>query len=818
MRNDTIPVTPASLFRNPLETQRVTAPAAASLQAFDGSGRPYASANGDEMEFLVSGALGWHVVVAYDEAGVEIGRDRFRVDCRSEIRDAGNRFGYMFDTIHHVLEMAYAERRLRSFDGEKTIRKQCITSRGTWTGAQGGRYFFDHIKDSSDYFTDNATERGMAWDFGLPCEPEMPKHHEWRYDPQFFKRGHRDAELFARQPIMNDVEHQYINGIFLAWQVSGDDLWMGRHLDTALKAVEYTRNSPYTWSEKFQLIHRPFTLDLWDFQSEFDAALVKGDGMNAMPGVSQFGVFYGDNISMVFACWNLAKMLRVAGREKDAGETQSFADGLFERINKASWNGQFYQMHVPEDPTFERDFGIDHTQVVSLSNAMVANYGIGHDKAKAIIQTYQRIRRELPSNYRAEFMTMYPHFPRGFHIPPGVYVNGALAGLVAGELARAAFAHGEEAYGADVLSRYWELVEPYAPYIEGGMFPFDQIPPERNFTPLDLRGVANADLRSDDTHDGWFAEKGNDMRNLPTGRQTFETIDFDILNPDANEERACLRLAQDRQGFAREVEVPVGAKAESIYFLHAAGGGGTIVGELECNYADGILVHLYVQKGKQVLSTWNPADPRPRPRVTTDLTLGWVGETEVFWRVGLSLWGWDNPHPEKEIRSLTLRASKETAPKWAIAGITLSDHPVWLPPLEQWEGPNQYWSANCIACAMGEGLAGVVDQDRAMRSVQIKPGWLAAGVDEATACIKYEESGAYVRYRYRRDGDSICLDVAASGEKRLIELLLPEGTEPSNLSVNDEVLEYRIRKIENSRYVCFDCESLGVNTVKLNLK
>ena len=183
-----------------------------------------------------------------------------------------------------------------------------------------------------------------------------------------------------------------------------------------------------------------------------------------------------------------------------------------------------------------------------------------------------------------------------------------------------------------------------------------------------------------------------------------------------------------------------------------------MVGEIEFHYADGSSVHLYLRKGEHITGTWNPSDPRPRPRMTTDLTLGWVGGTEKFWRLGLSLWGWSNPHPGKEIRSITLGSSKESLPKWAVVGITLDTQPVWLPPLEQWEGPNQYWSANCIACAMGEGLAGVVDRDRAMRSVQIKPGWLAAGVEEATACMKYEESGAYVRTHYRQDREQpLCL-------------------------------------------------------------
>jgi len=803
-------------FLQPLSEQAVTLGQARQLRVCDGMGREYFRGEGGRHTFAVSGALGWHVVSIHDDQGGELERTRFRVDCRSEIRDAENRFGTMFDTIHHVLEMAYAERRLRSFDGEKTIRKQCVTSRGTWTGAQGGRYFFDHIKDSTDFFTENATANGMVWDFGCPVEKERPYHFEWRWGREFSKRVAGGAEIFARQPIMNDVEHQYINGLFLAWQVSGDDAWMARHLDTALAAVTYTRNNPYTWSEKFQLIHRPFTLDLWDFQSDFDSALVGGDHMQAIPGVSQFGVFYGDNLSMAFACRNLARMLRVAGRADEAGEIELFGEGLQQRTDALCWNGRFYQMHVPENPAFERDFGIDAEDVVSLSNTMAANYNIGEEKARGIIETYQRIRKELPSNYRAEFMTMWPHFPRGFHIGPGFYVNGAVSGLVAGELARASFEYGYECYGADVLRRYWELVEPFAPYIQGGLRAFEHQPPAREFGPVDLRPHANANLRCDEAQDGWMGEPGNDMRELPVGQQTFETIPFEVIPPETNENRACVRLANNLEGYVKEAAIPVNATASAIYLLHASAGSATVMGELMVEYLDGTTSHVYIQRGRHVLSAWNPEDPRPR-RSIPDVTLGWVGETKVFSRVGLTLWGWNNPQPEKRIARLKLLASRENAAKWAVVGVTLSDAPVWLPPRDAFEGPNQYWSASAVACAMGEGLAGISDRDRALQSVRIKPGWLAAGVDEATACIKYEENGTYVRYHYRREAGRITLEIAASGEERLVELLLPEGASPKRLVLNGEATRYGIREIGNSRYVTVPSRSLGALSLALEL-
>ncbi|MFP4353399.1 MAG: hypothetical protein ACLFSZ_04595, partial [Puniceicoccaceae bacterium] len=58
----------------PLDTQCARAAGASALKAFDGMGREYARAAGDRLDFTVSGALGWQVVAAYDERGVETAR------------------------------------------------------------------------------------------------------------------------------------------------------------------------------------------------------------------------------------------------------------------------------------------------------------------------------------------------------------------------------------------------------------------------------------------------------------------------------------------------------------------------------------------------------------------------------------------------------------------------------------------------------------------------------------------------------------------------------------------------------------------------
>ncbi|CUT03484.1 hypothetical protein [Candidatus Kryptobacter tengchongensis] len=61
----------------------------------------------------------------------------------------------------------------------------------------------------------------------------------------------------------------------------------------------------------------------------------------------------------------------------------------------------------------------------------------------------------------AEWFSIDPPFPDGIfgdeRIVRGAYCNGGIMPLVGGELAKAAFDHGFEWYGVDILKRYYEL-------------------------------------------------------------------------------------------------------------------------------------------------------------------------------------------------------------------------------------------------------------------------------------------------------------------------------------------------------------------------
>ncbi|MFO7956199.1 MAG: hypothetical protein R6X33_03790 [Candidatus Brocadiia bacterium] len=789
------------------------------VRVYDGEGRLYRTMGGPEAVFRASGSLGTHVATLHDESGAETERATFRVDCRTEIDDEGGRFRRLLYMLKHTIFSFFRGANMVVGDGERVHLLHSITSRDTIHALKGGVYFRRGLKDVIDLHAAHQREDGMVWDFSMPVDPDLPYHFDWRWGDEWSKRINRDQVIFARQPVMNDLEHMYIGGIHLIWRATGDDEWMAGKLDSALAAMRFSRTSPYFWSEKFQLLKRPYCIDLWDYQSQYDAARVDGDIMDAEPGVTVYGVFHGDNTGMADSSRKLAEMLQHVGRDAEAREAREFSEHLLERLEEVSWNGEFYTHHVSEDPSFERDFGVDESQQVSLSNAYAVARGLDHDKVVAIIGTYRRIREEMPQSSPAEWFGIYPPFKRGWHLPEWVYTNGAVTIMTGGELAHGAFEHGFEEYGADILRRsldlFWPHGDTFVPGLRGAM----PEPPERTFQALDLREVANADLVCSEgqDHPGWAGEPGNDCRALPTGRQVFEDVPFEIIEPAGNERRACLRLAREREGFAESASIPVGECVESLYLLHAAGGRSEVVGELKLVYEDGSAHEQYIRKGRHVDAFWNPKAPDQSRRECRDTVVAWTGTSEEFWRIGLIAHGMENPHPEKSVDRVELRASRDGA-VWLVVALTTSDAPPFFMPPPVDGGVPPAWGAGALTYALVEGLAGVHDEGRNMSPLRLTPRWEAAGVGAVTACVKYEEGEGYVRYRYQRDGDVIRIGLAASAEQRALEVLMPEGRQPAAVTVDGEPVEFGAREIEGSVYACFEAHGPAAREIVVELE
>jgi hypothetical protein len=104
---------------------------------------------------------------------------------------------------------------------------------------------------------------------------------------------------------------------------------------------------------------------------------------------------------------------------------------------------------------------IDQDNTLSLSNPYDINRGLPtQDMAASIIRTYQELKASNNLHAFAEWFGIYPAVePHFADYKPGSYMNGGVNTIVGGELAKAAFQHGFEAYGVDILRRMIALIK-----------------------------------------------------------------------------------------------------------------------------------------------------------------------------------------------------------------------------------------------------------------------------------------------------------------------------------------------------------------------
>jgi hypothetical protein len=270
-----------------------------------------------------------------------------------------------------------------------------------------------------------------------------------------------------RTPVEADVEYLFVLAVYDAWKMTGDDAWMQGYLPSMTRALSYTLTDAQRWEPALGLVKRPFTIDTWDFEygpTTIDPNTGEPAPRHWIDDQTIWGIFHGDNTGLAAALNALAHMEERLGFWSDAARHRQQAEGIMQRLNALSWNGAFYTHHVTLQP-FDVP-GVDEATQLSLSNAYALNRNVlSNEQARAIIQEY-RSRLMRPGNLSfAEWWSIDPPFPQGafgmagrLGEKPGYYVNGGIMPLVGGELARGAFRYGFEAYGFDILHRYYDLV------------------------------------------------------------------------------------------------------------------------------------------------------------------------------------------------------------------------------------------------------------------------------------------------------------------------------------------------------------------------
>lgn len=200
---------------------------------------------------------------------------------------------------------------------------------------------------------------------------------------------------------------------------------------------------------------------------------------------------------------------------------------------------------------------------------------------------------------------------------------------------------------------------------------------EPGYATVEMRAVVNMGLQDSfagDGRGGWTDQGGNDMRFLPVGRQLLRGIPFDIIDPAGNGGKAALIMAgSDRPSFPDTAEAKsINRLARSVYFLHGAGWCGKNLGATyTVVYADQSTVAIPIRDGIEIGNWWQPAD-------TEACRVGWFGPNLANPNVGLLIFAWQNPAPDKLIASIRF-TSLRTGTVPCIAAVTLSDQDARLP-------------------------------------------------------------------------------------------------------------------------------------------
>ena len=402
------------------------------------------------VQWRAQGALGAHpAVVRIDGDVAGIASSVYELQAETMITTGNKHFDTLIPRVQEFLSHDVSEYTYKGYDvrGYRSPDSFLLWLRDHVYQALGYRFFDPDMTSLLDYFRREQKPNGAFDDYFAILPDGTPI------------QGRTDVEA--------DLEFLFVQGVYQAWQATGDDAWLRANIPAMEQGIAYSTGDPVRWNEELQLIRRPYTIDTWDF--EYGGPTVSPDDGKVAPRhwideKTRFGIMHGDNTGMGYAMQLMSRIYASMGQWNTAADWQARANGLKARLDRVAWNGTFYTHNVLEEPFDIPE--IDESQQLSLSNAYALNRDVlSLDQARAIIGEYYRRRAAAPTSLQSEWYSIDPPFPAesfgtrpGWGNVPGEYVNGGLMPLVGGELARGAFHWGEELYGFDILRRYEQLI------------------------------------------------------------------------------------------------------------------------------------------------------------------------------------------------------------------------------------------------------------------------------------------------------------------------------------------------------------------------
>lgn len=307
------------------------------------------------------------------------------------------------------------------------------------------KHWENDLKDYLDFIIKHQHEKGFFYEM-VQIEGE---EHTTVVNDECLYFDKKNGIVLIRLELEADIEYLMVEGVYTVYQATGDFEWMKSVLPALEKGIDYCTSDIKRWDKEHGLVKRAFTIDTWDFANRPDAQFNRN-----ITSEEIMGIMHGDNSGVYFAMLLLAKMNDEIGNNDKAKQWRLRAQKIKDNLDKYCWNGKFYQHQLllnthKEDPL--------EKERLSLSSAYDMNRGITtFEQAQKILSEYKS-RKETTKAF-CEWFTVDPPYEKFFDYAAGEYINGAIASLTAGELAKAAFEYGEEDYGWDILCRLMAIM------------------------------------------------------------------------------------------------------------------------------------------------------------------------------------------------------------------------------------------------------------------------------------------------------------------------------------------------------------------------
>jgi len=385
--------------------------------------------NRGSVSFSVAGLLGAHYIYLYWPDKERHSRYlNFQVDCETAVETGDADFDNLYPSTRDSMRLGRREYHMPQGKMVGYISADTWHHDGVWLrdwiyGLPAYKFWEGDMLCGLNRFLEHQGESGMVPD-GIE----------------------RDGRTW-RVGLESDVEYIFVLGIWESWQATGDDTWLQAAMPRLEQALHFIQSDPKHWDAERQLIKRQHSCDTWDF--DFQGIPDDGKGRHVIATCDQSGYY--------LAFCAMGWMYRHLGQDEAAVRWSTYAEEYRRRAVELLWDGTKFQHHIHCQPIDHGDF--DESEQLTMGNTWAMTRGLAtREQAASIVDEYRRRHEVTGDAY--PWWSLQPGYPdeiSGFTEPfrkQNGYANGGLMPWVGGELCRAAFLSGREAYGVELLRAY----------------------------------------------------------------------------------------------------------------------------------------------------------------------------------------------------------------------------------------------------------------------------------------------------------------------------------------------------------------------------